>query len=292
MGVNDRVPIAKTYKLFIGGAFPRTESGRSYAVRDERGGVVAHACLGSRKDLRNAVEAAHSARAGWAGVDALLRGQVLYRVAEMAEGKRDELVGALRAPGGVSERDAIREVDASIDRLVCYAGWTDKVAQVLGCANPVAGPYHNFTVPEPSGVVGVVCPDEAPLLGLVSLAAPVLSAGGVVVALVSGANPVPAMVLAECVATGDVPGGAVNILTGDRDELIEHLAEHREVIGIHAAGTTPAQTRVLRCGAAENLKRVTVREVEGDGWFDRACQGPGWIEPFLEFKTLWHPSSA
>jgi len=291
--MSERMPIAKTYKLFIGGAFPRTESGRSIEVAGPEGRVLAHVCRASRKDLRNAVEAAHAAQPGWAGSNAYLRGQILYRIAEMGEAKRDELVEAVRAVDGRDGAEAAREVDASIDRLVAFAGWTDKLAQALGCANPVAGPYHNFTIPEPSGVVGVVCPDEAPLLGLVSLIAPPICAGCAVVVLASESNPIPAMVLAECCATGDVPGGVVNALTGKRQELIEHFATHREIIGIHAAGVRYEEARTLREGAAENLKRVTLRDRASEAWFDRGeCESPWWIEPFVEFKTLWHPSSA
>lgn len=291
--MTDRLLITKTYKLFIGGAFPRTESGRSSAISDAGGRVLAHTCRASRKDLRNAVEAAAGVCPKWAGTNAYLRGQILYRVAEMAEGKRGELIEACRGVDGRSESEAAREVDAAIDRLVAFAGWTDKFPQVLGCANPVSGPYHNFTIPEASGVVGVVCPDEMPLLGLISLLAPPLAAGCAVVTLASEANPIPAMVLAECCATGDVPAGVVNILTGQREELVPQFASHREIIALHAAGLSADHAATLRAGAAENLKRVTVRETAGGAWFDRAeCESPWWIEPFVEFKTLWHPSSA
>lgn len=289
----ERLSITKTYKLFIAGAFPRTESGRSIAISDAGGRVLAHTCRASRKDLRNAVEAAAGAGAKWARTSAYLRGQILYRVAEMAEGKRGELIEACRAVDGRPEPDAAREVDAAIDRLVAFAGWTDKFSQVLGCANPVSGPYHNFTIPEASGVVGVVCPDEMPLLALVSLAAPALAAGCPVVVLASESNPIPAMVFSECCATGDVPAGAVNILTGQREELVPQFATHREIIALHGAGLGEACAGALRGGTAENLKRVTVRETAGEAWFDRAeCESPWWIEPFVEFKTLWHPSSA
>jgi acyl-CoA reductase-like NAD-dependent aldehyde dehydrogenase len=289
--MTERLSITKTYKLFIAGAFPRTESGRSIALADPAGRVVAHTCRASRKDLRNAVEAAAGAK--WAGASAFLRGQILYRIAEMGEGKRGELIEACRGVDGRSASEAAREVDAAIDRLVAIAGWTDKFPQVLGCANPVSGPYHNFTIPEASGVVGVVCPDEMPLLALVSLLAPALAAGCPVVVLASEANPIPAMVLAECCATGDVPAGVVNILTGRREELVPQFASHREIIALHAAGLSADHAEALRAGAAENLKRVTIRETAGGAWFDRAeCESPWWIEPFVEFKTLWHPSSA
>lgn len=318
--MSDRLTISKTYKLFIGGQFPRTESGRSIKVGDAVGNTVAHTCHASRKDLRNAVEAGAAAQPKWAGATAYLRAQILYRLAEMMEGKASEFIDSLTVPMPaafmdekstqlrkfIAEREpdarrpqATREVHAAIDRVVHYAGWADKYPQVLGCANPVAGPYHNFTVPEPVGVVGIVCPDEHPLLSLVSLVAPVVCAGNTCVVFASQTNPIPACILAEAIATSDMPGGVINILTGDRDELLPHFASHREVAAIHAGGVTPEQRTTLELGAAENLKRVTVRDLpwgtgkKAGGWFDaETCEGPGWIEPFVEFKTIWHPSSA
>ncbi|MFT5422657.1 MAG: acyl-CoA reductase-like NAD-dependent aldehyde dehydrogenase [Phycisphaerales bacterium] len=281
--MSDRLAITKTYKLFIGGKFPRTESGRSTAVHDAQQNLAAHVCHGSRKDLRASVEAAHAAGKKWAGATAYLRGQVLYRLAEMVESRKGEFAEAM-GPG------AEPEIDAAIDRVVHFAGWTDKFSQILGGANPVAGPYHNFTVPFPMGVVGVICPDEAPLLALLSLAAPALAAGNTVTVLASEKSPIPAMILAEAIATSDVPGGVVNILTGFREELVPHFASHREIIAIHAAGVSDPQRTTLREGAAENMKRVVVREIAD--WHDNdACQGPWWIEPFTEAKTIWHPSA-
>lgn len=291
--MTQRLPIDKTYKLFIGGAFPRTESGRSIPIKDDTGRVIAHICHASRKDFRNAVEAAAGALDKWAGVNAYLRSQILYRLAEMAEGKRRELIDASRAVGSISETDATREVDAAIDRLVAFAGWADKFPQVLGCANPVSGPYHNFSIPEPTGLVAAVCPDELPLLGFVSIVAPALCTGNTVVALASETNPIPAMIFAECCISGDLPAGVLNILTGRRGELVPHIASHREVNAIHAAGVSDEHATELRLGAADNLKRVTARDLLGEGWFDAAvCEHPGWLEPFVEIKTLWHPSSA
>jgi aldehyde dehydrogenase (NAD+) len=291
-----RLPIPKTYKLFIGGQFPRTESGRSIKIADAAGNTVAHACHASRKDLRNAVEAAAGVQPKWAGATAYLRAQILYRLAEMMEGKAGELQAAIDTQeGNEAARHQGTEVERAIDRVIHYAGWADKYTQVLGCANPVAGPYHNFTVPEPVGVVGVVCPDAHPLLTLVSLVAPVVCAGNACVLLASETNPIPACILAEAIATSDMPGGVINILTGFRDELVPHFSSHREFAAIHAAGVTPEQRKTLELGAAENLKRVTVRGSDGGGidWFDdEACEGPHWIEPFVEFKTIWHPSSA
>ncbi|GJM19196.1 MAG: aldehyde dehydrogenase [Phycisphaeraceae bacterium] len=288
--MGDRLGVAKTYKLFIGGKFPRTESGRTTKVEDAQRGVAAHVCRASRKDVREAVEAARKAQRAWAGATAYLRGQILYRIAEMLESRRAEFAEVLTTEG-TSADDAQREIDGAIDRAVAYAGWTDKFTQVWGGANPVAGPYHNFTVPGPVGVVAVIAPDERPLLGLVTLALGPIAMGSTVLVLASEANPIPAMVLAEALATSDVPAGVVNILTGFRDELIEHVAGHREIDAVHAAGVSAEHRQLLREGAAENLKRVTVRDTAGDAWFDDACASPWWIEPFVESKTTWHPSA-
>lgn len=296
--MTERLDVLKTYKLFIGGQFPRTESGRSVKIADAAGNAIAHTCQASRKDLRNAVEAAAAAQTKWAAATAYLRAQILYRLAEMMEGKAAELAAAHRPRGGAPDRALRAEVSTAIDRVIHYAGWADKYPQILGCANPVAGPYHNFTVPEPVGIVGVLCPDEHPLLALVSLVAPIVCAGNACVVLASETNPIPACILAEAIATSDMPGGVVNVLTGYRDELVPHFATHREIAAIHAAGASPEQRKTLELGAAENLKRVTVRDLPpgaGDkagGWFDdQTCEGPHWIEPFIEFKTVWHPSS-
>lgn len=295
----DRLPITKTHKLFIGGRFPRTESGRSLVTSTPGG--VAHVCRASRKDLRNAVEAARGALPSWSACSAYLRGQILYRLAEMIEGKRGELVQAIGSRSHIHGPDragsdrasppqsADLEVLASIDRVVYYAGWCDKYAHVAGCANPVSGPYHNFTIPEPVGVVGVIAPDERPLLALVSLIAPAICMGSTVVTLASEASPIAACVLAEGVATSDLPAGVVNILTGVREELTPHFASHRDIDAIHAANIEPALAQALREGVAENLKRVTVRDrVE---FFDGSCESPEWIEAFVNFKTLWHPGA-
>lgn len=309
-----RLDVPKAYKLFIDGKFPRSESGRSWPLMGVDGRVVAHVSRASRKDLREAVEAARRAQvggAGWAGASGMLRGQVLYRLAEMMEGKRAELAGSIAAVGdaaGVRAESKKRvtrggrrtgtskgirpevEVAAAIDRVVYFAGWCDKFSQVLGCHNPVAGPYYNFTVPEACGVVAVVPPDAFPLLGLVSLAVPALCAGNTVVSLCSGVNPLPAAVLAEALATSDVPPGAVNVLTGERGELVKFIAEHGEIDAVHAANVSADERETLRRGAGENVKRVTVRE--GVEWMDSSCESPWWIEAFVEMKTIWHPSSA
>lgn len=288
--MSERLGVLKTYKLFIGGKFPRTESGRSMKVADGVGGELAHVCRASRKDLRAAVEAAHAAQPGWASAGAFLRSQILYRVAEMLEARAGEFEKAL-APfasgGSLSPSD---EVALSVDRLVAFAGWCDKYQQVLGTHNPVAGPYYNFTVPEPMGVVGVIAPPEPSLLGMVSMLAPVICSGNAAVVLASMSNPVPGAVFGEVCVSGDVPPGVVNIITGDPVELVEHFATHREINAVHAAGIGDEHRRTLRQGAAENLKRVCIREI--DDWTGDVCESPDWIESFVEFKTIWHPSSA
>ncbi len=307
--MSDRLDVTKTYKLFINGQFPRSESGRSIAVSAPAGHVLAHVAHASRKDLRDAVEAARAAQTKWASATAYNRAQVLYRLAEMMEGKRAELAEAIssvewdqqrsrattKAKGTKPSRrrdieaSSLDQVAAAIDRIVCYAGWADKYGQVLGCNNPVAGPYYNFTVPEPTGIVGVIAPDRPSLLGLVSLIAPVICSGNAVIALASKNNPIPAAIFAEACATSDLPTGVVNILTGKRDELVPHFASHREIAAIHAAGVAAEQAPQLREGVAENLKRVIVRGNDVK-WFEDACESPAWIEPFVEMKTIWHPA--
>ncbi len=288
--MTERLGVLKTYKLFIAGKFPRTESGRSMKVADGVGGGEAHVCRASRKDLRAAVEAAHAAQPGWASAGSFLRSQILYRVAEMLEARSGEFERSLPPGASASSLSPAEEVALSIDRLVAFAGWCDKYQQVLGTHNPVAGPYYNFTVPEATGVVGVIAPPEPALLGLVSLLAPVLCSGNAAVVLASRTNPVPGAIFGEVCTSGDVPPGVVNILTGDPVELFEHFATHREINALHAAGLTDEQSTTLRSGAAENLKRVCIRETRE--WSGDVCESPEWIEPFVEFKTIWHPSSA
>lgn len=308
-GEESRLGVVKTYKLFIDGKFPRSESGRSLAFRlgaPDAAGDSVHVAHASRKDLREAVEAARRAQAGWADAAAMLRGQIIYRMAEMVEGRRAELERSLmcrpdeasppaqratRSRKRTPSPDVSGEISLAVDRLVAYAGWADKFGQVLGCNNPVTGPYYNFSIPEPTGVVAVVSPDAPALLGMVSLLAPVIVAGNTAVVIGSDANPVVGAIFAEIVATSDVPPGVVNILTGRRDELIPHIARHREIDAVHAAGIAEAQAASLHSGSAENLKRVTTRD--GVAWNDRqACESPWWIEPFVELKTVWHPASA
>ncbi len=263
--MSDRLPVQKTYKLFLGGGFPRSESGRTF---EAEGHNVARA---SRKDVRDAVVAARSAQAKWASATAYNRGQVLYRVAEMMEARTADLVAVCSGK---------KEVEAAIDRIVWYAGWADKLAQVLGSSNPVSGPYFNFTVPEPTGVVGILAPDEPPLGGLISRIAPAIVGGNAVVVVASETRPLAAIELAEAIATSDLPGGVVNILTGHRDELAPTLAGHMDVNAIDVTGAN-GQTEELEKLAAENVKRVVFGSPDG--------QSPWDISAFLELKTIWHP---
>ncbi|MBX3354161.1 MAG: aldehyde dehydrogenase family protein [Phycisphaeraceae bacterium] len=286
----NRLPVVKTHKLFIGGSFPRTESGRSRELLDLRGEVVAHLCRASRKDLRSAVEAARAAQPAWQAATPYLRGQVLHRFAEMLEGRRAELADALRTHARRSAASARAEVDAAIDRLLSMAGWSDKLAMVLGGQNPVAGPYYNFTVPEATGVVTLVDGSHAPLLGAVSLLAPALVAGNAVILVASEAAPLPALLLAESAPTSDLPPGVFNLLTGEHGELVPHIASHRDIDGVLAAveGETAAQ---LRKGSAENLKRVRIIDPSSDFFAEEPWSGASAFESLVEFKTIWHPAA-
>jgi acyl-CoA reductase-like NAD-dependent aldehyde dehydrogenase len=284
--MSERVEIRKTYKLYIGGKFPRSESGRSYEVTDSKGHFLANPALASRKDARDAVVAARAAFAGWSEATAYNRGQVLYRVAEVMEGRRDQLATEVAAAEGLTRRKAEGLVDAAVDRWVWYAGWTDKLAQVIGGANPVAGPYFNFSVPEPTGVVAVIAPQRSSLLGLVSVLAPVIATGNTAVVVASRTMPVPAVTISEVLATSDVPGGVVNILTGAPWEMAPWLASHMDVNAIDLAGSG-LDAVDLETAAADNLKRVR-RPVDAD--FDWSPE-PGLerLTAFLETKTVWHP---
>ncbi len=289
-----RIGVRKTYKLYIGGSFPRSESGRSYEVTDASGGPLANACRASRKDLRDAVRAARSAFPGWADRTAMNRGQILYRVAELMEGRRDQFVDEVAVAEGLSEERAAESVDRAIDRWVWYAGWADKIGQVLGASNPVGAPYFNFTIPEPTGVVGVVAPETSSLLGLVSRVAPVVVGGSTAVILASETRPLPAVTLTEVLATSDVPGGVVNVLTGLRRELVPILAAHGDVDALDLWGVPDDMRAATEAAAAESIKRLsrrptTVRETRFDWLDDRAAERPEWIAAFLEMKTVWHP---
>ena len=281
-----RIEVRKTYKLYVGGAFPRSESGRSYEVADTLGRFLANAALASRKDARDAVVAARKAQPGWWGATAYNRGQVLYRVAEVMEGRREQFVADVVAAEGLTARRAEAVVDAAIDRWVWYAGWADKLAQVLGSSNPVAGPYFDFSLPEPTGVVAVVAPQSSSLLGLVSVVAPVVVAGNTCVVLASEDRPLPAVTLSEVLATSDVPGGVVNVLTGRVAEVTPWLAAHMDVNAIDLAGVDDAALRTeLEIAAADNVKRV--RRPDTDDW--SADPGLARLRSFVETKTVWHP---
>jgi acyl-CoA reductase-like NAD-dependent aldehyde dehydrogenase len=289
-----RIDVRKTYKIYLGGQFPRSESGRSYLVRGADGAPLANAVRASRKDLRDAVRAARKAFPGWADKTAMNRGQVLYRVAELMEGRRDQFIVEVAAAEGVANARARALVDRAIDRWVWYAGWADKIAQVLGSSNPVAAPYFNFTIPEPTGVVGVVAPETSSLLGLISRLAPPIVAGNTVVVLASESRPLPAVTLSEVLATSDVPGGVVNLLTGHRRELVPVIAGHVDVDALDVWGVPDAMRAEVETLAADNVKRLArrsprVSDARFDWLDDRASERPEWIAAFLEMKTVWHP---
>jgi len=284
-----RIDVRKTYKLFIGGEFPRSESGHSYVVNDVRGRFVANAALSSRKDARDAVAAARKAFPGWAGRTAYNRGQVVYRVAEVMEDRRPQFVEAVRQGEGRTAAAAGKVLDESIDRLVWYAGWADKLTQVVGNANPVAGPFFNLSTPEPTGVVAVLAPQESSLLGLVSVVAPVIISGNTVVVTSSVQRPLPAVTFAEVLATSDVPAGVVNILTGSLDRTAATLASHMDVNAIDLTGLAgdPEQATALEVEAAANLKRVRRTPATEPDW--SAEPGLDRMTDVLETKTVWHP---
>jgi acyl-CoA reductase-like NAD-dependent aldehyde dehydrogenase len=288
----ERVTVRKTYKLYIGGKFPRSESGRSMAVTGADGTLLANASRASRKDARDAVVAARKAFPAWSGATAYNRGQVMYRAAEMLEGRAAQLTAEVAAAEGLSAEAAGVTVAKSIDRLVWYAGWTDKLAQVFGAPNPVAGPFLNISEPEPTGVVGLVAPPDSSLLGLVSRLAPILAGGNTAVVLASAPHPLPAITFAEILATSDLPGGVANILTGLPAELVPVLAAHMDVNAIDLAGLDPSMWREVELAAAENVKRVVppVALAGGDWLDDTLAQDAYWITAFLETKTVWHPA--
>jgi len=277
--------VRKTYKLYIAGAFPRSESGRSYPVASPVGELLAHAAQASRKDVRDAVVAARKAFPGWSGATAYNRGQVLYRIAEMLDGRREQFAAEVRAAEGGSAAAAVATVEHAIDRWVWYAGWADKYAQVTGSANPVAGPYFNFSLPEPTGVVGALAPQESSLLGLVSVIAPIITTGNTTVIVASRERPLPAVSLTEVLATSDLPGGVVNLLTGFPAELAPWLASHRDVNAIDLTGVDPADRPALQRAAADNVKRVFAPADED--W--QPDPGTARLAAFVETKTVWHP---
>ncbi|MBJ6634427.1 aldehyde dehydrogenase family protein [Streptomyces griseoincarnatus] len=286
---NERLSVFKTYKLYVGGKFPRSESGRVYEVTDAKGKWLANAPQSSRKDARDAVVAARKAFGAWSGATAYNRGQILYRIAEMLEGRRDQYVREVAEAEGLSKSRAAAQVDAAIDRWVWYAGWTDKIAQVVGGGNPVAGPFFNLSSPEPTGVVAVLAPQESSFLGLVSVVAPVIATGNTAVVIASEGSPLPALSLGEVLATSDLPGGVVNILSGRTAEIAAPLAAHQDVNAIDLAGADEVLAKELEIAAADNLKRV-LRPQPVDDW--AAAPGTDRMTAFLETKTVWHPTGS
>ena len=275
-----RIDVMKTYKLYIGGAFPRSESGRSYELKDKKGNFIANPALASRKDLRDAVVAAKAAFSGWSHATAYNRGQILYRMAEMLEGRTEQFVAEIKALEGVSDSVARKQVQDSIDLWVWYAGWSDKISTTSGGTNPIAGPYYNFTIPEPLGVVGVIADEKESLLGLTRGLAPVITSGNTAVLIASERLPLSAISLAEVMATSDLPAGVVNILTGSKSELIPWLASHMEVDGIDISGADKKLDGEIKRAGTENLKRIYRFEKEAS--LKR-------ILSFTEYKTVWHP---
>lgn len=289
VAAQERVPVAKTYKIYIGGKFPRTESGRYFALEDKKGKVIANVCRGSRKDFRNAVVAARSAQPGWAKASAYLRGQILYRIAEMLEGRRDQFIAELTLQGS-TERQAGKEVDTSIDRLIYYAGWADKYQQVFSAVNPVSSSHFNFSVLEPTGVVSVIAPDDSGLIGLVSNVAATIVGGNTTVVLASEEHPLSAISFAEVLHSSDVPGGVVNILTGYRSELTDHFASHMDVNAVIFCDGARKVAKTVQQVAADNIKRVVDRR--GIDWQTEAGESPYLVRDTQEVKTTWHPIGA
>ena len=287
---SQRLAVAKTYKLFIGGAFPRSESGRYLIARTPSGAHVANYCNASRKDLRDAIRVARAAQPSWQGASAFLRGQILYRAAEILESRRAAFLPELAA-AGLDAKSAAKQVDLAIDRLVYFAGWTDKLSAVFGSVNPVSSPHWNVTSPEPCGVVAAICPDNPSLLGLVTLIAIPLVTGNSVIALASEQEPLSAISLAEVFAVSDVPPGVINILTGSRAELAPGLASHLELNAVIDAGGDPAVSKILAGGAATNLKRVHHWHLTAADWEGDDAENPYRLLETVEFKTAWHPSA-
>jgi len=275
-----RLDVKKTYKLFIGGAFPRSESGRSYQIQDSKRNFIANPAQASRKDLRDAVLAAKNSQAQWSSATAYNRGQILYRIAEIMEGRSDQFIAEIVALEGTTPKAALKQVQEAIDTWFWYAGWTDKISSTAGSTNPIAGPYYNFTIPEPLGVVGIFAEQKSSLLGVVRGLAPVLASGNSAVVVASERRPLPAITLSECCATSDVPPGVINILTGVTSELAPWMASHMEVDGIDISGLDPKSDANIRKSGTENLKRIHRFKSENS---------PDRILSFMEYKTVWHP---
>jgi len=277
--MSNRIDVKKTYKLFINGAFPRSESGRTYEIKSAKGVFIANPCLASRKDLKDAVVAARAAQSGWNKASAYNKGQILYRIAEMLEGRRAQFVNEIILVTGVTKVKAEKEVTDSVDRLVWYAGWSDKLSSLSGALNPVAGPYYNFTVPESMGVIAAIAPEVPSLLGLIDAIAPIIVGGNTVVVLASTKAPLSAMSFAEVIATSDVPAGVINILTGKKDEIAPWMASHMDIDGFDISGLAAKSHGAIRIAGAENLKRI----------YSFKSADPSRVLAFLENKTVWHP---
>ena len=277
--MSNRIDVKKTYKLFINGAFPRTESGRTYEIKSAKGVFIANPCLASRKDLKDAVVAARAAQSGWNKASAYNKGQILYRIAEMLEGRRGQFVEEIVLVTGATKSKAEKEVTDSVDRLVWYAGWSDKLSSLSGALNPVAGPHYNFTVPESMGVIAAIAPEAPSLLGLIDVIAPIIVGGNTAVVLASTKAPLSAMSFAEVIATSDVPAGVINILTGKKDEIAPWMASHMDIDGFDISGLAAKSHGAIRIAGAENLKRI----------YSFKSADPGRILAFLENKTVWHP---
>jgi len=281
--------VLKTYKIFIGGKFPRTESGRFFPLKNKDGDLLANICLSSRKDFRNAVVPARNTQKGWENTTALNKGQILYRIAEILEGRKLQFIEELMMTGS-SKSQAKNEVELSIDRLIYYAGWSDKFQQIFSSVNPVASSHFNFSVPQAMGVVSVIAPNEFPLLGLVSIVAPIIVGGNTCIVLSSEKNPMVSISFAEVLNTSDVPYGVVNILTGERKELINHFASHKDVNAIIYCGDSIEEIKEIEKVSVENLKRVKIYKRKK--WDDKISQSPYFIEKCQEIKTIWHPTEA
>ncbi len=284
--MSKRLNVQKTYKLYIGGKFPRTESGRYFKLTNSKGDFVADVCRGSRKDFREAVKAARKAQCGWWGKTAYNRGQIIYRIAEMMEGRRQQFIDELTATGS-TKKQAERELAATIDRIVYYAGWADKYQQIISAVNPVATPHFNFSVPEPTGVVGIIAPETPSLLGLISVVIPVITGGNTCVALASETSPLVAVTFGEVLHSSDVPGGVINMLTGYRNELLSHFASHMDVNAVAYCGGDPEEYINLSKEAAVNVKRVM--KYDPKDWFSPKEENIYKISDFTEIKTTWHP---
>jgi acyl-CoA reductase-like NAD-dependent aldehyde dehydrogenase len=282
----NRLDIQKTYKLYIGGKFPRTESGRYYPINNSKGSLIANMCLASRKDFRNAVVAARKVQSSWANITALNKGQILYRIAEMLEARKEQFIAELITQG-VTVKNAKAEVNASIDRLVYYAGWSDKYQQIFSAVNPVASPHFNFSNVEPVGVVSIIAPEKQSLLGLVSVMAPAIVGGNTVIILASETKPLTAISFAEVLNSSDVPGGVVNILTGKREELISHMASHMDINAILYCGNDENHIKMISELASTNVKRTIF--YKRNVWSNTECESPYFIEKLQEIKTTWHP---